>query len=1151
MYPLKKLFFFLLYFCFLSPLPNIAEASPGVEINPPDLLVNPGNINEELIAGESVERSFTLTNDGDEGIDFRIDFEVTSEPDRNQPQRDDPGDIREFELPHNLVSGMTFDGELIWATTWDGHFFSFDPNTYELVDDFDIRGGAVGMIYLPEMEVFWLAVWDTPLIRVLDRNGNNINTFEMPVAGTNGGIAYDGDFIYMNCCWEQSTLFKFDMDLNIVGRIPQFTTYFNEGRGRTYAIEWVEAHENGHLWVTSEWTCSQARLDFDNERLDVVEEFFLINLTGHEGLTHDGENLWTGGSGANSIGYIIDDGIVEPFWITFDVTEGHIDPNEETDITVTLNSEDLINGEYEAEVFITTEDDDEVIVAVILNVIGIPNLDVIWSEEFGYPEVIDWNLAFDNIFSGLNYDIPIELTNNSSDVVIIEEVISNLEFFSVNFNDDDEILEIGESTDLIITFNAPEDRPEEFESSITIISNDQDEREITIPVRAEAQPEPVLQVNPLEIDELFPVGAVEDIPITISNAGEGVLRFSFTHEHLDWPEREEIRGPDRDDPGDILHRYRIPIDNCAGCTGLAWDHINNWIWGIDSFSDLLFAFNPENEEINVSVEVPNLLFSLFFNDGLFWANTRVRNEAVIIQYDMEGNEIARLNSPIDLADATIATDGEHLLINRFNLRVIDVLTLDGFDRIGSIDLRPVIGVEGNLLGSIEWIEDHPDGQLWLFGQGFVKQCFINEDWNCEQVLEFEVEERCYGSTHDGENLLRSRHRTNIIEVIDDGIEEADDWLTYNPAEGEVEPESEIEVTLTINCENLITGRYESMLTISSNDMGAEDQEVVILIEVVSPFQIDVRWPRQFGFPEIIDWNRAFVQLVNGESYEILVEIENGGFQPLTVEDITSAQEYFTVDFEGEFELEVGEQVEVCLTFNAPEENPGIFESTFTIFSNDNENGELEIPVIASTLPPPEIAVDPNAIESIDGGEYEISISNTGGSTLEWYTRMPVRWFSTIPDEGVVEADESEMITLRIDTTGLDAGYYDSELVVLSNDPNNRGYAISISLEVTPLQTNQAPDMPVEFSINAIYPNPFNSVASIQFSLVRTTHVNLVVYSILGMEVVTLIDHEMTAGYHYAEWNSVNPQGISVPSGVYVVNIQAGNVSLKQKVVLTK
>ena len=43
-----------------------------------------------------------------------------------------------------------------------------------------------------------------------------------------------------------------------------------------------------------------------------------------------------------------------------------------------------------------------------------------WLEEWGFPDVLDWNQAFEDIFVGYEYPLAIEVSNQGNDVLITQ-----------------------------------------------------------------------------------------------------------------------------------------------------------------------------------------------------------------------------------------------------------------------------------------------------------------------------------------------------------------------------------------------------------------------------------------------------------------------------------------------------------------------------------------------------------------------------------------------------------------------------------------------------------------------------------------------------------------------------------------------------------
>ncbi|MDP3444715.1 MAG: T9SS type A sorting domain-containing protein, partial [Ignavibacteria bacterium] len=93
-------------------------------------------------------------------------------------------------------------------------------------------------------------------------------------------------------------------------------------------------------------------------------------------------------------------------------------------------------------------------------------------------------------------------------------------------------------------------------------------------------------------------------------------------------------------------------------------------------------------------------------------------------------------------------------------------------------------------------------------------------------------------------------------------------------------------------------------------------------------------------------------------------------------------------------------------------------------------------------------------------------------------------------------------------------------------------------------------IPTEFSLNQNYPNPFNPSTTINFSLPKSSFVQLRVYDHLGREVSSLINNELPAGMHSVSWNAAENLR-SLASGIYFVQLRADSFVKSIKAVLMK
>ena len=90
------------------------------------------------------------------------------------------------------------------------------------------------------------------------------------------------------------------------------------------------------------------------------------------------------------------------------------------------------------------------------------------------------------------------------------------------------------------------------------------------------------------------------------------------------------------------------------------------------------------------------------------------------------------------------------------------------------------------------------------------------------------------------------------------------------------------------------------------------------------------------------------------------------------------------------------------------------------------------------------------------------------------------------------------------------------------------------------------------SLNGNYPNPFNPVTTISFSVTQNSDfVNLEIYNLKGQKIKTLVNEMLPAGNHFVVWNGADGKENPVASGVYLYKMKTGNYVSTKKMILMK
>jgi len=89
------------------------------------------------------------------------------------------------------------------------------------------------------------------------------------------------------------------------------------------------------------------------------------------------------------------------------------------------------------------------------------------------------------------------------------------------------------------------------------------------------------------------------------------------------------------------------------------------------------------------------------------------------------------------------------------------------------------------------------------------------------------------------------------------------------------------------------------------------------------------------------------------------------------------------------------------------------------------------------------------------------------------------------------------------------------------------------------------ELPQEFTLSS-YPNPFNPITTISFSIPKFGFTTITTYDITGRELEILTNTNLNPGNYSIDWNAS-----SYPSGVYLIRMDSGDFTQTQKVVLVK
>ena len=93
--------------------------------------------------------------------------------------------------------------------------------------------------------------------------------------------------------------------------------------------------------------------------------------------------------------------------------------------------------------------------------------------------------------------------------------------------------------------------------------------------------------------------------------------------------------------------------------------------------------------------------------------------------------------------------------------------------------------------------------------------------------------------------------------------------------------------------------------------------------------------------------------------------------------------------------------------------------------------------------------------------------------------------------------------------------------------------------------------PAFFELKQNFPNPFNPVTTISYSIAKPSNITLNVYNIQGQKVKTLVDRFESEGIRTVTWDSTDDRGRDVSSGVYIYQLSTPEIREQKQMLLAR
>ncbi|MBN2105355.1 aryl-sulfate sulfotransferase [bacterium] len=94
-------------------------------------------------------------------------------------------------------------------------------------------------------------------------------------------------------------------------------------------------------------------------------------------------------------------------------------------------------------------------------------------------------------------------------------------------------------------------------------------------------------------------------------------------------------------------------------------------------------------------------------------------------------------------------------------------------------------------------------------------------------------------------------------------------------------------------------------------------------------------------------------------------------------------------------------------------------------------------------------------------------------------------------------------------------------------------------------------VPETYAIHPNYPNPFNTITTIRYTVGSPGPVKLLIFNVCGQTIRALRNEHPNPGQYRIQWDGLNDAGIQMGSGVYFATLQSGEGRYSIKIILLK
>ena len=288
--------------------------------------------------------------------------------------------------------------------------------------------------------------------------------------------------------------------------------------------------------------------------------------------------------------------------------------------------------------------------------------------------------------------------------------------------------------------------------------------------------------------------------------------------------------------------------------------------------------------------------------------------------------------------------------------------------------------------------------------------------------------------------------TNIgMEMLDWAIDpdSVSSWLAVDPASGVLGPDEGTAISIQVRTEGLDWGDYECLLTLNAPASENSPRIVVVALDILGPV-IELS-QTAFNFAMLLDGENPAPEVLT-------VTNAGGGMLDWSIESDVDCEWIVPEPTNGM--LGPGENQGLGISVNAEGLAGGEYECVLTVIDPEAENSPQAVVVQLDVVGPiMDLSQTLFDFEVLEGGQSPagetLTVTNSGGGLLEWSVELDnvCDWLSLAPSTGVLAANESEPISIGVDTRGLKGGYYTCGIIVSGGEDVDNPQIVQVNLHV--------------------------------------------------------------------------------------------------------